>query len=97
MDGDGVPDGADDSDHDGLSNQFEVRRPGDWIADAITGFPSAANPWAYTNPFNPCKPFSSERCHSHPPLGYYDSDTVPPVGPNPPAGYPNVHPGTPEG
>ena len=32
MDGDGVLDGADDNDHDGLSNQFEVRRPGDWMA-----------------------------------------------------------------
>ena len=28
MDGDGVLDGFDDHDHDGLSNQFEVRRPG---------------------------------------------------------------------
>jgi hypothetical protein len=97
MDGDGVVDGQDDNDHDGLSNQFEVNRPDDWVADAVVGFPLAANPWAYTNPFNPCKPFASERCHAHPPFNYYQSDQVPPVGPTPPAGYPDVHPGTPDG
>ena len=96
MDGDGVLDGLDDNDHDGLSNQFEVRRPDDWLADAILVVPPP-NPWAYTNPFNPCKPFNSERCHSHPPFGYYTSDEVPPIGPNPPAGYPDVHPVTPDG
>jgi hypothetical protein len=96
MDGDGLVDGLDDNDHDGLSNQFEVNRPADWLMDAIiTGPP--VNPWAYTNPFNPCKPFNSERCHSHPPFGYYKSDEVPPVGPNPPPGYPTVHPTTPDG
>lgn len=97
MDGDGVLDGADDHDHDGLSNQFEIRRPDDWFADAIVGFPSASNPWAYVNPFNPCKPFDSERCHEHPPAGYYDSDGVPPVGPEPPPGYPGSRPSTPDG
>lgn len=97
IDGDGVLDGADDQDHDGLPNQFEVRRPDDWIADAIVGFPSAANPWAYVNPFNPCKPFNSERCHEHPPMGYYDGDDMPPIGPNPPAGYPGSRPATPDG
>ena len=95
MDGDGVVDGLDDNDHDGLSNQFEVNRPSDWLMDAILTDP-AVNPWAYTNPFNPCKPFNSERCHSHPPFGYYKSDEVPSVGPNPPAGYPDVHPVTPD-
>jgi IPT/TIG domain-containing protein len=101
MDGDGVLDGADDNDHDGLSNQFEVNRPGDWMVD--TGFNTdpfttpAPNPWAYTNPFNPCKPFNSERCHAHPPFDYYKSDEVPPIGPNPPAGYPSVTPVTPDG
>ena len=99
MDGDGVLDGADDADHDGLSNQFEVRRPDDWLADA--GFSPAVspapNPWAYTNPFNPCKPFDSERCHAHPPFGHYESDEVPPIGPTPPAGYPDSHPVTPNG
>ena len=92
MDGDGVLDGADDNDHDGMTNQFEVRRPGDWL----TTF-STTNPWAYVNPFNPCKPYNSERCHAHPPFNYYQADTVPPIGPNPPAGYPDVHPVTPNG
>jgi hypothetical protein len=30
-DGDGIKDGADDQDHDGLSNQFEVARPANWF------------------------------------------------------------------
>ena len=94
MDGDGVVDGLDDNDHDGLSNQFEVTRPGDWLDDVIN---IGDNPWAYTNPFNPCKPFNSERCHAHPPFGYYKSDEVPPVGPPPPAGYPGGHGVTPDG
>jgi hypothetical protein len=92
MDGDGVLDGADDNDHDGLTNQFEVRRPANWLSVYAT-----TNPWAYTNPFNPCKPFNSERCHRHPPFNYYQSDTAPPIGPDPPAGYPDVHPVTPNG
>jgi hypothetical protein len=29
-DGDGIPDGADDQDNDGLSNAFEISRPWDW-------------------------------------------------------------------
>jgi hypothetical protein len=101
MDDDGKVDGKDDNDHDGLSNAFEVRRPDNWILVAIptVEIPNPANPWAYTNPFNPCKPFNSERCHLHPPFGYYDSDAMPPIGPNPPAGYadPATHPDTPEG
>ena len=102
LDGDQVVDGSDDHDHDGLSNQFEVRRPGDWISDAIDNgsgqtFPNAENPWAYTNPFNPCKPFNSERCHAHPPFGYYSGDEMPPIGPDPPPNYTTVHPGTPDG
>ena len=92
MDGDGVLDGADDNDHDGLSNQFEVRRPDNWLSVFDT-----TNPWAYTQPFNPCKPFNSERCHRHPPFNHYQGDNVPPIGPNPPAGYPDVHPVTPNG
>lgn len=87
MDGDGVLDGPDDADHDGVSNMFEVRRPGDWNSDAWVGPGVGATPglnsWAYTNPFNPCKPFESERCHAHPPIGYYDADERPPVGPAP--------------
>jgi hypothetical protein len=102
LDGDQIVDGMDDADHDGLTNQYEVRRPSDWIHDAIddgagNAFPTALNPYAYTNPFNPCKPFNSERCHSHPPFGYYDSDEMPPIGPNPPANYTTAHPATPDG
>ena len=96
LDGDRVLDGADDHDHDGLSNQFEVRRPSDWYADAWGASP-ASNSWAYVQPFNPCKPFRSERCHQHPPFGYYDSDNAPPIGPDPPGGYPGVTPTTPDG
>jgi hypothetical protein len=91
MDGDGVVDGLDDQDHDGLSNQFEIRRPDNWLATM------GSNPYAYVNPFNPCKPFNSSRCHSHPPFGYYASDEAPPIGPNPPAGYPAGAPATPAG
>ena len=91
MDSDGIPDGADDNDHDGLSNQFEVRRPDDWYNDAIV---TSSNTWAYTHPFNPCKPFDSDRCHDHPPAGYYDSDEVPPIGPARPSG---PQPATPDG
>jgi hypothetical protein len=97
MDGDGVLDGADDNDRDGLSNQFEVRRPDDWDADAFGPPAPGPNTWAYVNPFNPCKPYNSERCHSHPPFGYYNSDQRPPVGPTPPAGYPDSPPATPDG
>jgi hypothetical protein len=105
IDGDGVPDGADDADHDGMTNQFEVRRPDDWQNDIgqppVTDPPTPPSPptnsWAYVNPFNPCKPFNSDRCHSHPPFGYYESDEAPPIGPNPPAGYPQTHPTTPDG
>jgi hypothetical protein len=102
MDGDEIIDGLDDADHDGLTNQFELRRPDNWLVvsfgDFLTDdFTPGSNPWAYTNPFNPCKPFNSERCHAHPPFGYYDSDQVPPVGPSPPAGYPDSHPATPAG
>jgi len=102
LDGDGIVDGADDVDHDGLSNQFEVSRPSDWDADAFVDpladdFSQGPNPWAYTNPFNPCKPFKSERCHAHPPFGYYDGDERPSSGPLPPAGFPDVHPTTPNG
>jgi hypothetical protein len=96
IDGDGIPDGQDDFDHDGLSNAFEVRRPDDWEAQAFP--PSGpSNPWAYVNPFNPCKPFASARCNQHPPFGYYSGDGVPPFGPSPPPGYPVSHPATPNG
>jgi hypothetical protein len=96
IDGDGVGDGTDDSDHDGLSNQFEVRRPDDWQNDIGEALPATSplNYWAYVNPFNPCKPFRSERCHSHPPFGYYQGDGPPPIGPDPPGG---TQPATPDG
>jgi hypothetical protein len=99
MDGDGVKDGLDDQDHDGLSNAFEVRRPADWPIDAgpFNDPTSWANPWAYVNPFNPCKPFKSSRCHKYVPFGYYVSDQWAPIGPTPPAGYPAGGPTTPDG
>jgi IPT/TIG domain len=90
MDGDGVLDGNDDQDHDGLSNKFELNRPSNWLAVYAT-----TDQWSYVNPFNPCKPFNSSRCHTHPPFGYYASDGVPPIGPNPPAGYPGSAPAIP--
>lgn len=92
-DGDGVLDGADDQDHDGLSNAFEIARPWDWkytyVSSGHTGpapqdyassggtdpgpLPDGvtANPWARTQPYNPCKPLFSKTCHLHPPFGYY--------------------------
>ena len=99
LDGDGVLDGADDNDHDGLSNQFEVRRPENWdgVSFPIPPATEPTNPWAYTNPFNPCKPFNSDRCHRYIPFGYYESDERPPVGPNPPPGFPGSAPATPAG
>ncbi|MBA3262379.1 MAG: IPT/TIG domain-containing protein [Thermoleophilaceae bacterium] len=95
MDGDGILDGYDDHDRDGLSNQFEINRPDDWITDIDATAPT--NYWAYVNPFNPCKPYRSSRCHAHPPFGYYASDEAPPIGPDPPAGYPAGAPTTPDG
>jgi hypothetical protein len=76
-DGDGVSDGADDQDHDGLSNAYEIARPFDWLSTYISTGPGASghagtNPWARTQPFNPCKPVWSHTCHEHPPFGYYE-------------------------
>jgi hypothetical protein len=84
-DGDGIPDGADDQDHDGLSNAYEVERPYDWAStyvsigpgnahDGTNGGTTTANPYARVNPFNPCKPVYSQTCHRHPPFNYYASD-----------------------
>jgi hypothetical protein len=76
-DGDGVHDGLDDQDHDGLRNQWEVARPYNWnltfVSQGHSGNPSP-NPWARTNPFNPCKPVYSKTCHTHPPHGYYQGE-----------------------
>ncbi|HEX8075260.1 MAG TPA: hypothetical protein VF545_09790 [Thermoleophilaceae bacterium] len=103
-DGDGVLDGADDQDHDGLSNGFEVSRPWSWIytyvssghsgpapedyQNYVDGEPGplpvgvGPNPWARTQPYNPCKPLFSKTCHLHPPFGYYGQDEDW-VGPDP--------------
>ena len=84
-DGDDIPDGLDDQDGDGLSNAFEVRRPDDvcdtYVSTTHDGAPSP-NPWARVQPFNPCKPVWSARCHLHEPIDYYpgDEDWASPVG-----------------
>ncbi|HEX8065619.1 MAG TPA: IPT/TIG domain-containing protein [Thermoleophilaceae bacterium] len=84
-DGDGVLDGSDDQDHDGLTNMFEVDRPGNWFVTYISlmhhptiptddvTYPWASpwNPWARVQPYNPCKPVWSHTCHLHEPFGYY--------------------------
>ena len=79
-DGDGVKDGADDQDFDGLSNAFEVDRPGNWVTTwvATGSFPFAEgrNPWSRVQPYHPCKPVRSHTCHRHPPIGYYGEDEV---------------------
>jgi len=73
-DGDGVLDGADDEDGDGLSNSYETTRVADWATTYISNAHPGTNALARTNPFNPCKPFFSDRCHTHPPLNYYPDD-----------------------
>jgi hypothetical protein len=105
-DGDGVPDGADDQDRDGLTNAFEVRRPEDWVSTYVSethdGMPTP-NPWARVHPFNPCKPLWSARCHLHPPFGAYPTteDWASPLGFYPadfewsPALPPEIDPDTP--
>ena len=92
VDGDGVLDGEDDQDNDGLTN---IREPSGRLV--VTRLFDTANPWAYVNPFIPCKPFNSERCHSHPPFGSLLGRQPPPIRPDPPAGYPDVQPVTPHG
>jgi IPT/TIG domain/Bacterial TSP3 repeat len=73
-DGDGIRDGADDQDHDGIPNLQEISR------NAASGFavqgrckpasgeqPNTAPAEAYVNPFNPCLPFADSRtCERHP-------------------------------
>ena len=83
-DGDGVLDGDDDQDHDGLSNAFEHSRPAFWplsfisqghnSGDLVYPFAAGWNPWARVQPYNPCKPVWSHTCHLHPPHGYYPTD-----------------------
>ncbi len=58
-DGDGVVDGADDQDHDGLANLDEINRYR--VVDA--------SGMLWVNPFNPCLPdYESRVCTLHPPL-----------------------------
>ena len=87
-DGDGLADGADDQDHDGLTNAFEVARPADWVfthtylgfedpigsgVEDIYEYESAdTNPWSRVQPYNPCKPVWSHTCHLHPPFAHYE-------------------------
>jgi hypothetical protein len=83
-DGDGIPDGLDDQDHDGLNNIFELARPVGWgtnyvstshnydsLTNTLTG--AHPDPYARVQPFNPCKPVYSQTCHLHPPFGYYQT------------------------
>jgi hypothetical protein len=100
-DGDGVPDGADDEDHDGLSNAFEVARPWNWAITYVStsydgtdngSSPYPANPYARVNPFNPCKPVYSDLCHRHIPFGYYEDEDWAGLTPTQ-AGPPDVTPG----
>jgi hypothetical protein len=85
-DGDGIKDGADDQDHDGYPNWFEVYRPANWQCTYVsTAHPystvAAASgpcaglahdqPLARVQPFNPCKPIHSLACHAVFPFGYY--------------------------
>lgn len=105
-DGDGIKDGADDQDFDGLSNAFEISRPWDWFytyvstarngatheshpelyedADPAGPLPVGTdpNPWARVQPFDPCKPVSSETCMIRVPFGYYPIEQDP-MGPDP--------------
>src|SRR5205823_2549825 len=52
-DGDGIPDGLDDQDHDGLTNRFEVSRPWDWQATYVSVGPGKGHggpdPWNYAS------------------------------------------------
>ena len=88
-DGDGRKDGGDDQDHDGFSNAWEVRRPmvtrpgatptiplaDSWPLTYVSvKWPNNPNPWARTQPYNPCKPIFSETCHAHPPFSYYPDE-----------------------
>ena len=96
-DGDGLLDGADDQDFDGLSNSFEIERDPDWnasfiaikygyhnwdgvaVIDAVPADGIAPKYYSRTQPFDPCKPVFSARCHVHEPFEYYE-DTEPWAG-----------------
>jgi hypothetical protein len=76
-DGDGVRDGADDSDHDDLPNMMECSRsmatglgfdPRPALADPDPQH-LALDPQGFLNPFNPCLPSTTSRsCNRHPSL-----------------------------
>lgn len=78
-DGDGLLDGADDIDHDGLTNAEEGRqRRDDWCAVYVSEGPGPPHSGGLTpdrfarhDPFNPCKPVYSAACHKFVPLNYY--------------------------
>jgi hypothetical protein len=82
-DGDDIPDGADDVDHDGYTNIKETERPPNWCStyvsslfqvDGVTYGQTGGvtpNPAARVQPFNPCKPTYSSYCHYPAPMGYY--------------------------
>ena len=80
-DGDGVPDGADDQDHDDVANLLELSRqmaggrPKQWgsatckQASNPSPQPDPSAPQGRVNPFNPCLPSTSSRtCEQHPAL-----------------------------
>lgn len=73
-DGDGLEDGVDDIDHDGLTNAQEAERADDWCTTYVSGDHPGSVIGARVQPFNPCKPVYSDACHIHPPLGYYKDD-----------------------
>jgi len=73
-DGDTIPDGADDEDHDGFTNAFEVGRPRNWRTTYVSTSHPGTDARARVNPFNPCKPFYSSTCHRYPPFGYYEGE-----------------------
>ncbi len=108
-DGDGLIDGLDDQDHDGLSNQYEVERPWNWgdvkdkdgnvisFGTYVSVGHAGTNPWARVQPFNPCKPVYSKTCHTHPPFGYYPEEEdwmgISPASANSGYGPPGTTPG----
>jgi hypothetical protein len=72
-DGDGIPDGADDQDHDGFTNFEESSRE-----DGRVHPKYPAHLWV--NPFNPCLPsVNSPTCSKHPPI----TNPWPPFGDTP--------------
>ena len=72
IDGDGVLDGADDADHDGLSNQFEVRRPGRLVHPGVRGPAGGLQPRVRTRgptrtPSTPASPSTPSAATATPP------------------------------